>query len=389
MKPFISIIMPVYNNEKYLHCAVDSVVGQTFRNWELIIIDDGSTDHTPEIADSFAGADDRIRVIHQENQWIFNSFNNGYAVAEGEYVLIVNSDDIISPAALERIHKAALTDCADLVLFNLSINICDAGQRIVQEDIYHRKNILAEDFSTCDIHRIHALWPEFMKKKLVGHQCVYKASIAKKIKYRTDIYAGDVYYNIQFADYVKAVAGTSCCVYHYFIYDDSSMNASVGKFYGYEHDMFNDLYTASKELFERWGILNDENRDVLAAERLNNLTNEIKAYMSPECRMDAGQKIRFIFEGASDQVVHGCALDSGRLEEYESRILSGIRGILAKEVLPSDSPYFFVYELLGSLLRYEKDEQDLDKIRRAICHPLNPNQIGQTFYKKLIHEKDR
>ena len=387
MNPFISIIMPVYNNEKYLCSAVKSIACQTFHDWELIIIDDGSTDRTPEIADSLAAEDHRIRVIHQENQWIFNSFNNGYAAAEGEYVLIVNSDDTIGPESLERIHKAAAADCADIVLFNLSINICDTDQKMISEDIYGRKNILAEDFSICDLMQIHAMWPEFMKKKLVGHQCVYKTSIAKKIKYRTDIYAGDLYYNIQFADYVKAVVGTSCCVYHYFIYDDSSMNASVGKYYGYEHDMFNDIYLAEEKLFCRWNILDEANKDVLAAERLNNLTNEIKAYMSPSCRMDVSQKIKSIFENAADQLVYGCALGSGRVEEYESRILSGIRGILADEVPAAVSPYYFVYELLDSLLRYEKDEEDMEKIRRAVWHPLNPNHIGQAFYKKLYGDR--
>ena len=100
MKPFISIIMPVYNNEKYLPSAVKSIIGQTFSDWELIIIDDGSTDRTPEIADRLAERDKRIRVIHQENQWIFKSFNNGYAAALGEYVLIVNSDDTIGAESL-------------------------------------------------------------------------------------------------------------------------------------------------------------------------------------------------------------------------------------------------------------------------------------------------
>ena len=159
-----------------------------------------------------------IRVIHQENQWIFNSFNNGYAAAAGEYVLVVNSDDTIVQEALERIHDIAVADHADLVMFNLSINICDSEQNVLTEDVYGRKNLIAEDFSITDTKKIHAAWPEFMRKKLVGHQCVYKSSIAKNIKYRTDIYAADVFYNIRFADFVKAAAGTSCCVYNYFIY---------------------------------------------------------------------------------------------------------------------------------------------------------------------------
>ena len=379
MKPFISIIMPVYNNEKYLPLAVKSIICQTFPDWELIIIDDGSTDKTPQIADSFAGQDQ----IHQENQWIFNSFNNGYAAAAGEYVLVVNSDDTIVQEALERIHDIAVADHADLVMFNLSINICDSEQNVLTEDVYGRKNLIAEDFSITDTKKIHAAWPEFMRKKLVGHQCVYKSSIAKNIKYRTDIYAADVFYNIRFADFVKAAAGTSCCVYNYFIYGNNGMNASVGKFYGYEHDMFNDIYLAARDLFRRWDILDAENEAVLAAERLNNLTNEIKSYLSPMCEMDINRKIHSIFENASDRIVYECAVRAGRSEEYESRVLSGIREIMAAESPVAGSDYYFVYELLDALLRYEKDDEDMEKIRSAVCNPRNPNHIGQSFYKKL------
>ena len=76
MQPYFSIVMPVYNNEKLLPNAVNSIINQTFSDWELIIVDDGSTDNTPAVADSFAETDSRIRVIHQENQWIFRSYNN-------------------------------------------------------------------------------------------------------------------------------------------------------------------------------------------------------------------------------------------------------------------------------------------------------------------------
>ncbi len=384
MKPFISIIMPVYNNEKYLPSAVKSIIGQTFSDWELIIIDDGSTDRTPEIADRLAERDKRIRVIHQENQWIFKSFNNGYAAALGEYVLIVNSDDTIGAESLERIHRAASADNADIVLFNLSINKCDQEQKVTAADIYHRKNALAQDFSLRGAGQVHAMWPEFMRKKLVGHQCVYKSSIAKSIKYRTDVYAADVFYNIQFADFVKAAAGTSYCVYNYFIYDNDGMNASVGKFYGYEHDMFNDLYTAQRDLFQRWGILSAENEDALSAERLNNLTNEIKSYLSPMCSMDIDRKIQSVFENASDRIIYECAARSGRTEEYESRILSGLRELMTAEIPSVHSPYYFVYELLDALLRYEKNDEDMKKIRTAVNHSKNPNSIGSSFYKKLL-----
>ena len=100
--PLISIITPVYNNEKYVKNAVESVLRQGFDDYEYIIVDDGSTDNTPQIVDEIAGKDKRIRVIHQKNQWIYASFNNGIKEAAGKYVYILNSDDRMREGMLAK-----------------------------------------------------------------------------------------------------------------------------------------------------------------------------------------------------------------------------------------------------------------------------------------------
>ena len=80
----ISIVMAVYNNEMYFPLAVKSIIEQDYDQWELIIIDDGSTDQTPIIADRMAESDSRITVVHQKNQWIYASFNKGIELAKGD-----------------------------------------------------------------------------------------------------------------------------------------------------------------------------------------------------------------------------------------------------------------------------------------------------------------
>lgn len=375
--------MPVYNNEKYLPLAVKSIQEQTFTDWELIIVDDGSTDNTPQIADKLAEKDNRIKVIHQENQWIFKSYNNGIAAANGKYVFIVNSDDTINPESLQKIYDVAEIDDADMVIFNMTINICDENQSILNYDIYNMKKALNDDFSYNDLKQIHTNWIDWLKLRLVGHQCVYKSSLAKSIKYRTDTYAGDFFYNIQIADSLKAVAGTSYVVYNHYVYENECMNASVGKYYGYEHTMFNEFYMNYKKLFENWGVWNDKIHDYLTANRLNNLTNEIRSYQAKNCKLSVNEKIKYIIEGASDDIVYKNAVETGRREEWESRILSGLRELLVKEDSDETSDYYFMYEMLDSLLRYEKDNEDLDKIKNAVYNPLNPQNIGECFYMKL------
>ena len=98
----VSIVMPVYNGEKYLRQSIASVVNQTFKDWNLIIVDDCSTDSSPEIMNEYAKADDRIQVIHNEvNSKIPASLNNGFEEAAGRY-FTWTSDDIYMSRMLLR-----------------------------------------------------------------------------------------------------------------------------------------------------------------------------------------------------------------------------------------------------------------------------------------------
>ncbi len=93
--PEISIIVPVYKVEQYLPRCLDSLLSQTYKNLEIILIDDGSTDNSPSICDAYAGKDSRIRVIHKENGGLSNARNTGLDAAEGELIGFIDSDDYI------------------------------------------------------------------------------------------------------------------------------------------------------------------------------------------------------------------------------------------------------------------------------------------------------
>ena len=385
MQPYFSIVMPVYNNEKLLPNAVNSIINQTFSDWELIIVDDGSTDNTPAVADSFAEADSRIRVIHQENQWIFKSYNNGYAAAKGKYIFIVNSDDTINPMSLQKIYDVAKIHNADMIMFNMNTYDCNKNQNIIS-DTTNRGYDIKEDFSYNDISDIHKNWPEFLLKNWVNHQCVYKSEIAKKLLYRTDYYSGDVFYNLGIADSLKTVAGTSYFVYNWFMYVNENLNASSGKYYDYEHDMLNEYYLGYVGLFEKWETLDKDHKNALITIRMRHLTVELHSYISERCPLTTDEKLRKIMTDLSDGVVYNAAKELDRLEEYESRVLSGLRELFIREIPDENSEYYFFYEMLDRLLAYEKDEEDMKLIEKAIYHPLNPDNIGGTFFKKLIKE---
>ena len=100
--PEISVIVPVYRAEAYLHACIDSILSQTFSDFELILVDDGSPDNCGAICDDYAARDSRVRVIHQENQGQAAARNRALAVARGDWVCFVDSDDTVHPQMLER-----------------------------------------------------------------------------------------------------------------------------------------------------------------------------------------------------------------------------------------------------------------------------------------------
>jgi len=114
--PKISVIAPVYGVEKYIYQFMDSVIEQSFNDFEFIIVDDGSPDRCPEILDEYAKKDKRIRVIHQKNQGVAIARNTGIDAATGEYAYIVDSDDWLEKNALEILYRDAKKTGADCVM---------------------------------------------------------------------------------------------------------------------------------------------------------------------------------------------------------------------------------------------------------------------------------
>lgn len=114
--PKISIIVPVYKAETYLHRCVDSILAQTFTDWELLLIDDGSPDRSGDICDEYAKKDTRIRVIHKENGGVSSARQRGLDESIGEYTIHADPDDWVEPDMLEGLYNKAKEEDADMVI---------------------------------------------------------------------------------------------------------------------------------------------------------------------------------------------------------------------------------------------------------------------------------
>ena len=116
-KSFFSIIMPAYNAEPYLHEAITSILSQSFTNFELIVVNDGSHDHTLDICKSFAKNDNRLKLIDKKNEGVAVARNTALDIAKGNYVMFVDSDDIVYPDALQLLYDSLQQDDYDYLRF--------------------------------------------------------------------------------------------------------------------------------------------------------------------------------------------------------------------------------------------------------------------------------
>ena len=131
----LSIIVPVYNVEKYLMRCVNSLIAQTYRDYEIILVDDGSPDACPGICDTLAASAENIRVIHKPNGGLSSARNVGLSAAKGDYIGFVDSDDAIAPSMFEEMLSAAKSCNADIVMADYIRVLKNGEQRLISTNL--------------------------------------------------------------------------------------------------------------------------------------------------------------------------------------------------------------------------------------------------------------
>ena len=178
MQPLISVIIPIYNVEPYLKECVDSVIAQSYKNIEIILVDDGSPDRCGEICDEYKKKDERIVVIHKENGGLSSARNAGLDICQGEYISFIDSDDYVSPYFIEILYKGVCFNNADVT------TIIGAKQFLVGEDYRPQ---LASSSEECKIEKLD--------KKIAIEKLCYQ-TIANGVQYR--LYKKEIFKDIRF-----------------------------------------------------------------------------------------------------------------------------------------------------------------------------------------------
>ena len=202
----ISIIVPIYNVENYLDKCIKSIINQSFKNLEIILVDDGSPDNCPAICDEWAKKDNRIKVIHKENGGLSDARNAGLAVATGEYIAFVDSDDYIEADIYKKLLSVALNNKCDIVSCKL---------RMVYEN---DKNFVTKDdsediiiYSTEDA--MSALIDD--KIRQVVWNKLYKADIIKNIPFDVGKHHEDEFWSYKAIGNATKIATIDYTGYNY------------------------------------------------------------------------------------------------------------------------------------------------------------------------------
>lgn len=321
----LSIVMPVYNAEQFLHRSIDAIINQTFTDWELILVDDGSVDGSLHICDEYAKKDKRIRVIHQENSGSGPARNAGIEIAQGQFLVFPDSDDWMDVNAYDIAIRKMKENGADLLVFGIRTHIYNnenaVVERVVQETLQTVYYSSAEECRD-NYLRLH-------KECNMNSPCnkVYRLSIIKQ-------------YNIKFPDLRRMQDGV---------------------FNMYYFDKIQSLVVLSKNLFNRTWHMAHVQRKKLPSSLLQIATvyhktavNMLKMWEKFDVESEVFFDERFL------SIVKSIVLNSAYItvENWKDRYIY-IRGINRDAYVK------------GVLRRYKQSQGKLPKFEYAMLHDWN------------------
>lgn len=206
----LSIIVPIYNVAPYLRKCVDSLLAQDISDYEIILVDDGSPDKCPQICDEYAAMHSNIYVIHQKNAGLSAARNSGIAIAQGEYIWFVDSDDYVAPNVLGALMEQIERDNLDVLRFRYQ-NVKENGEIFVPHE---GMKIDYNDYSSYPIDGLRFL-NERMWIQCYAWQFVVKKEIMEKELFTEGIYFEDTDWTPRMLLKAKKVASTSKVIYNY------------------------------------------------------------------------------------------------------------------------------------------------------------------------------
>ena len=218
-QPLISVVVPIYKVEEYINKCLDSIINQTYKNLEIILVDDGSPDNCGKICDDYVKKDKRIKVIHKINGGLSDARNKGIEKAKGEYITFIDSDDYIEKEYVELLYKTIIEEDSDIAIGSHTV-LYETGMELKkatgEKTLLTPKKVLERILYDDNID--YSAWAK-----------LYKIELFKKIKYPKGRLFEDAATTYKLIDSSKKIAINSKSIYNYIIRNNSITNAAFSK----------------------------------------------------------------------------------------------------------------------------------------------------------------
>lgn len=207
MNPLISVIVPIYKVEKYLDRCVESLINQTYKNLEIILVDDGSPDNSPAMCDNDAKKDSRIKVVHKKNGGLSDARNVGMSVATGEFISFIDSDDYVSDDFFEVLYNTMITEKSDIVECSVV--------KFYEDNLFDKHNDDNEITTFSTVDALSALISENPFHQHVWNK-LYKTDLVKDIEFAVGKLNEDEFWTYQVFGKSQRVTKINKTMYYYF-----------------------------------------------------------------------------------------------------------------------------------------------------------------------------
>jgi len=210
----VSVIVPAYNAGKYLGFCLDTVIAQTHKNLEIIVVDDGSTDNTGKICDEYANKDSRIKVIHQENKGLSSARNAALDIMTGEYIAFIDSDDFIEPQAIELLLFDCIEYNSEIIIYD-SIDVSE--MKFVDHTITNNVRTYSSNFLLQNL--------ELLSNRESACTRFFHKSIFDRLRFPINKRYEDSYIAYQTIELSNTVSFTDAKLYYYYLSSNSIMRS--------------------------------------------------------------------------------------------------------------------------------------------------------------------
>lgn len=249
----ISVVIPIYNCKKYIHRCIDSIINQTYKNLEIIIVDDGSSDGSQYICDKYENIDNRIRVFHIENSGVSEARNIGYKYSTGKYIAFVDSDDWIEPDMYEKLYYYIVKNKVDVICCDYYINYENNSKEIINE---HNKinKILSKDESFYYLIK-NEFYGGYIWNRLYSKEILNKIEIDGKIFENNIQVCEDLLMNCRIISEINEIYYIQEPYYHYY---QNLSSVTKDRKYNEKIITIKDAYEKIIEIYEKNSIKNME-----------------------------------------------------------------------------------------------------------------------------------